>query len=98
MEAVRSMPRDRVETALEFVGFLVFRCPLKRDSKVAIRMLVESGHKCVMITGDNGLTAVYTAREFELVPKPVVLIEESNGNLIASALDSKEKMDIDFSS
>lgn len=97
-EAVRSIARDRVESSLEFVGFLVFRCPLKRDSKGAVRMLIESGHKCVMITGDNALTAVYTARELELVPKPVVLIEEFDDSLVARALDSKEQVDLDFSS
>lgn len=67
--------RSEVERGLLFAGFLVFRCPLKRDSRAAIKQLKDSQHRCVMITGDNPLTAIYTARQLDMIQRPVALIE-----------------------
>ncbi|KAL7577622.1 hypothetical protein ACA910_015141 [Epithemia clementina (nom. ined.)] len=55
--------RDKIETKLDFVGFLVLDCPLKPDSKSVIAELSKSGHFSVMITGDALLTAVEVARQ-----------------------------------
>ncbi|KAM0671571.1 putative E1-E2 ATPase [Ordospora colligata] len=49
--------RDDVEEGLEFAGFLLFDCRLKKNVKETIDTLYASGHKVVMITGDNALTA-----------------------------------------
>ncbi|KAH9412076.1 putative haloacid dehalogenase-like hydrolase [Ordospora pajunii] len=49
--------RDDVEGGLEFAGFLLFDCRLKKNVKETIGALYASGHKVVMITGDNALTA-----------------------------------------
>lgn len=54
--ALHAFERENAESKLKFVGFLVFHCPLKKDSVMAIRSLVESSHKVVMVTGDNSLT------------------------------------------
>eukprot|EP00566_Odontella_aurita_P003381 CAMPEP_0113584308 /NCGR_PEP_ID=MMETSP0015_2-20120614/33028_1 /TAXON_ID=2838 /ORGANISM="Odontella" /LENGTH=1570 /DNA_ID=CAMNT_0000489337 /DNA_START=20 /DNA_END=4732 /DNA_ORIENTATION=+ /assembly_acc=CAM_ASM_000160 len=54
--------RSHLEKDLIFAGFLVLDCPLKSDSKKVIRELTESGHRCVMITGDAVLTAAEVAR------------------------------------
>jgi len=41
----------------------VFRSPLKEDSEPALRMLRESQHQLIMITGDAPLTACHTAAQ-----------------------------------
>ncbi|KAL6948399.1 putative cation-transporting ATPase 1 [Hanseniaspora uvarum] len=60
-----------VENDLEFAGFLIFHCPIKDDAAETIEMLTESGHRCMMITGDNALTAVYVAKEVGIYDRHV---------------------------
>lgn len=48
---LRHLPRDHAESGLLFAGFAVFRSPLKDDSEPALRMLRESQHQLIMITG-----------------------------------------------
>ena len=55
---INALNREDVECNLTFAGFLVLSCPLKDDAKKSVRMLNESSHRVVMITGDNPLTAV----------------------------------------
>lgn len=74
---VDSLNRDEVETGLTFGGFLVFHCPMKPDATETIKMLNNSSHRCVMITGDNPLTAVHVAREVTIVKKDVVILDLS---------------------
>lgn len=78
-EKAKHLVRDQAESGLTFAGFLVFHCPLKKDSKEAIKALRESLHHVVMITGDNALTAIHTAYELNMVSKPVLLLQESLG-------------------
>lgn len=49
--------REGVEDGLEFAGFVLFDCKLKKDVRETIETLHESGHRVIMITGDNVLTA-----------------------------------------
>jgi cation-transporting ATPase 13A1 len=78
---VRGMKREQAESNLEFVGFLIFRCPLKPDSKKAVKDLLSSSHKVMMITGDNALTAIYTAKQLEMnLDLPIIQIDVSNGS------------------
>ncbi|KAH3672003.1 hypothetical protein WICMUC_004510 [Wickerhamomyces mucosus] len=75
--------RETVEEGLEFAGFIVFHCPLKDDAIETIEMLNESSHRCVMITGDNPLTAVHVAKEVKIVEREVLILdapEEHHGN------------------
>lgn len=58
---LHSYVRDDAESNLKFCGFLVFHCPLKKDSAESIKALNDSSHKVVMITGDNSLTSVHVA-------------------------------------
>ena len=72
---IKSMHRNDVEDDLVFVGFLVFFCPLKSDSADAIRMLNESSHRTVMITGDNALTACHIAEKVGIVHRKVLIAD-----------------------
>jgi cation-transporting ATPase 13A1 len=72
---VNKLKREDTEGDLIFAGFLVLSCPLKGDAKKAVRMLNESSHRVVMITGDNPLTAVHVAREVEIVDRGVLILD-----------------------
>ncbi|KAI0696646.1 endoplasmic reticulum Ca-transporting P-type ATPase [Cytidiella melzeri] len=74
-DKINKFPRDGVETSLTFVGFLVFHCPLKSDAVETLRMLNDSSHRCVMITGDNPLTAVHVAKAVEIVDRDVLILD-----------------------
>lgn len=68
-KSFKQAQREDFENDLIFCGFLVFRCPLKKDSKSAIKLLKGSSHRVIMITGDNALTAIHTAKEVEMISK-----------------------------
>jgi cation-transporting ATPase 13A1 len=72
---INDLKREDVEKDLTFAGFLVLQTPLKDDAKKAIRMLNESSHRTIMITGDNPLTAVHVAREVEIVDREVLILD-----------------------
>lgn len=72
---INALKREEVESRLQFAGFLVLQCPLKDDAKSTVRMLNESSHRVVMITGDNPLTAVHVAREVEIVDRDVLILD-----------------------
>ncbi|RDB26777.1 Manganese-transporting ATPase 4 [Hypsizygus marmoreus] len=74
-DKINKLPREHVESELIFAGFLVFHCPLKPDAIEAIKMLSDSSHRCVMITGDNPLTAVHVARDVEIVDREALILD-----------------------
>jgi len=59
--------RSSYEKNLTFLGFIIFRNKLKRDTKTEIQNLNESGCKIVMATGDNPFTAISVAKECGLL-------------------------------
>lgn len=69
--------REVMETKLTFLGFLIFDCDIKPDSKSVIRELKESNHKLVMITGDSPYTATDVALRLGMVAKdkPTVILQ-----------------------
>ncbi|KAI8923853.1 hypothetical protein BC831DRAFT_403236 [Entophlyctis helioformis] len=94
---IRDMTREQTEKDLVFAGFLIFYCPLKPDSVEAIRMLNESSHRVVMITGDNALTASHIAREVEIVKRQVLIADVwDDGKFSWQTVDEKVKITIDF--
>ncbi|KAK2741144.1 hypothetical protein FQN57_005746 [Myotisia sp. PD_48] len=72
---INNLKREEIEADLHFAGFLVLQCPLKDDASKSIRMLNESSHRVVMITGDNPLTAVHVARQVEIVDRDVLILD-----------------------
>ncbi|GAA6030029.1 hypothetical protein JCM8097_009222 [Rhodosporidiobolus ruineniae] len=76
---ITSIARDAVESQLTFAGFLVFHCPLKPDAAATLKELADSSHRCVMITGDNPLTAAHVAKEVEIVDREVLILDLKEG-------------------
>lgn len=98
-KAINNLKREEVECDLVFAGFLVLSCPLKDDAKQAVRMLNESSHRVVMITGDNPLTAVHVAREVEIVDRDVLILdapedEDSKHDLVWRSVDEKTNIPV----
>ena len=97
---INNLKREDVESELHFAGFLVLQCPLKDDAFKAIRMLNESSHRVVMITGDNPLTAVHVARQVEIVDRDVLILDapehdDSGEKLVWRSVDDKTNIPVD---
>lgn len=97
---INNLKREEVECDLHFAGFLVLQCPLKDDAIKAIRMLNESSHRVVMITGDNPLTAIHVARQVEIVDRDCLILDapehdDSGENLVWRSIDDKVNIPVD---
>jgi len=97
---INNLKREEVEADLHFAGFLILQTPLKEDAKKAVRMLNESSHRVVMITGDNPLTAVHVARQVEIVDRDVLILdapeEDTTGErLVWRSIDDKINIHVD---
>lgn len=97
---INNLKREEVEADLTFAGFLVLQCPLKDDAQKAVRMLNESSHRVIMITGDNPLTAVHVARQVEIVDREVLILDapehDSSGEkLVWRSIDEKTNIPVD---
>ena len=97
---INDMVRENVECGLTFAGFLVLQCPLKDDAISSVRMLNESSHRCIMITGDNPLTAVHVARQVEIVDREVLILDapehdNSGERLVWRSVDDKVNIPVD---
>jgi cation-transporting ATPase 13A1 len=79
VDAINQMTRDQSESGLEFAGFLIFHCPLKADAIASIQQLNDSSHRCIMITGDNPLTAIHVASEVEIVDRETLILDAREG-------------------
>ncbi|KAL2003842.1 hypothetical protein VTN02DRAFT_2059 [Thermoascus thermophilus] len=97
---INNYKREEIESELIFAGFLVLQCPLKEDAVKAVRMLNESSHRVVMITGDNPLTAVHVARQVEIVDREVLILDApendySGTKLVWRSIDDKFNQEVD---
>lgn len=97
---INNYAREEIESELTFAGFLVLQCPLKEDAIKAVRMLNESSHRVVMITGDNPLTAVHVARQVEIADRDVLILDapehdETKTKLGWRSIDDKFNREVD---
>ncbi|KAF7303745.1 Cation-transporting ATPase [Mycena indigotica] len=98
--SINKMSRDQVESNLSFAGFLVFHCPLKPDAVETLKMLADSSHRCVMITGDNPLTAVHVAHDVEIMDRDALILDlrenpAHDGDLIWRNVDETTIIPVD---
>ena len=79
--AIQKMKRAEVESDLKFLGFLVMQNTLKPQSEPVIRELKDAEIRCVMVTGDNLLTALSVARDCAMIARQdkVVIAEATPG-------------------
>lgn len=75
-KSIDKLERKEIESKLTFGGFIVFHCPMKSDAIDTIQMLNHSSHRCVMITGDNPLTACHVAKEVGIITKDVLILDK----------------------
>lgn len=97
---INNYAREEIESELTFAGFLVLQCPLKEDAIKAVRMLNESSHRVVMITGDNPLTAVHVARQVEIADRDVLILDAPENDttktrLVWRSIDDKFTREVD---
>ena len=59
-------PIDK-ETNLIFLGLVIFKNPLKKDTQSVIEKLYNAKYKLVMSTGDNECTSYYVAQESKMI-------------------------------
>ncbi|KAG1804204.1 hypothetical protein EV424DRAFT_1580805 [Suillus variegatus] len=74
-DKINKLSRENAESSLTFAGFLVFHCPLKPDAVETLKMLADSSHRCIMITGNKPLTAVHVARDVEIVDRDALILD-----------------------
>ncbi|XP_065830275.1 endoplasmic reticulum transmembrane helix translocase-like isoform X2 [Oscarella lobularis] len=84
---LRELRRDDVERDLDFAGFLVISCPLKDDSKMAIKDIRKSSHHVTMITGDNPLTACHVSSELKITSRTTLILKKINDEWTWEAID-----------
>ena len=64
---IQKMKREEVENNLSFLGFLIMQNTLKTETTPVIHELKNADIRCVMVTGDNLLTAISVARDCKMV-------------------------------
>ncbi|ELP85651.1 cation-transporting ATPase 13a1, putative [Entamoeba invadens IP1] len=89
--------REDVEKDLIFGGFILFTSPLKKESKENIKVLKESGHDVVMITGDSVYTAAHVAEELEIISKSKMVLTKENEKWVWCDMEGVELEEFDIS-
>jgi len=70
--SIIQLSRSEAESGLEFKGFLALDSPLKADSISVVNELKQSGHRVVIITGDNDATAREVGRRVQVSDGSVI--------------------------
>lgn len=74
-DACIEMSRSDIECNMTFGGLLLFKNKLKSNTASVIHELREANIRCVMVTGDNLLTAINIANECGMVKKSDAIIK-----------------------
>lgn len=64
---IQRISRDKVESELEFLGFVILENRLKPGSEKVIKILNDANIRTIMVTGDNILTAVSVAKDCDMI-------------------------------
>ncbi|XP_014233624.1 probable cation-transporting ATPase W08D2.5 isoform X1 [Trichogramma pretiosum] len=99
---IETMERDEAESALIFLGFVVFENRLKAETASVIDKLNEAAIKVVMVTGDNESTALTVAKNCGIVRADsrvvkVNIDECSNNVYFTNHSDEKSSTKSEFS-
>ncbi|KAI8973640.1 hypothetical protein BDF20DRAFT_907125 [Mycotypha africana] len=88
MELCTHGSRDDIEAGVEFLGLVLFKNVLKKDTAAAIHQLKEGDVRTVMITGDTVLTGVFIGQQCGLADPhtPVVV-----GDMVPVAVVNDEE-------
>ncbi|XP_069476247.1 probable cation-transporting ATPase 13A4 [Ambystoma mexicanum] len=72
-----SIPRENLESDLEFLGLLILENRLKPETNAILKELSAANIRIVMITGDNIQTATTVAKNSGMIPKRsrVIMVE-----------------------
>ena len=63
IDGAMELPRDKIESNLQFIGFITFKNNLKSTSTEVIEQLKIENLKPILVTGDNLETAVSVSKE-----------------------------------
>ncbi|KAI9916716.1 hypothetical protein PsorP6_018033 [Peronosclerospora sorghi] len=75
--AVAQHPRAWAESNLQFAGFAVFQCLVRKDSGEVLTVLKDSSHLVSMITRDATLTAIHVSKEVGIITRPALVLSEN---------------------
>ena len=96
----KKLKRADAEQGLSFVGFAVFRCPVREDAVPTVAALQKANQNVVMITGDHQLTAAWVAEKVGITAKPRLFLQADgtwcfdDGKEMPSTEVSTDKFDL----
>lgn len=65
---IQRISREKIESDLTFLGFVILENRLKPDTLEIINNLMAANIRTVMVTGDNILTALSVAHDCDMIP------------------------------
>lgn len=71
---IQRVSREKIESELEFLGFVILENRLKPDSEKVIKILNDANIRTIMVTGDNILTAVSVAKDCDMIAEDQSII------------------------
>lgn len=85
----QNISRENAESDLEFAGFLIFQCPMKKDTVKYVSKIMDADCKVKIITGDNILTAAYVAVKLSIAEN--FKIKEGSECVAFAKIDEEKK-------
>lgn len=87
MTDYEKLTREEAEKDLDFLGFLIMKNSIKKATEPVINTLTNANIRSIMVTGDNGFTAITVAKECGIIrPESKIYLgelkEENNVKMI----------------